>query len=125
MPTAAPPENLDQDAAVPPVPSLPLEWHHLAGFQPYEPLLAEMQARVNAIRHNAAAEAVWLLEHEAVYTGGTSAKPHDILRPGNVPISYVGRGGQWTWHGPGQRVAYVLLGLGRRGQDVRALFHGL
>ena len=107
------------------MPSLPLAWRHFAGFQPYEPLLAEMQARATAIRQNAAAEAVWLLEHEAVYTGGTSAKPHDLLAPGNVPIAYVGRGGQWTWHGPGQRVAYVMLDLSRRGQDVRALVHGL
>ena len=88
---AAPPE----DAAAPPAPSLPLAWRHFAGFQPYEPLLAEMQTYATAIRQNAAAEAVWLLEHEAVYTGGTSAKPHDLLEPGRVPISYVGRGGQW------------------------------
>ena len=81
MPPAAPPENANQNAAVPPVPSLPLAWRHFAGFQPYEPLLAEMQARVTAIRQNAAAEAVWLLEHEAVYTSGTSAKPHAILAP--------------------------------------------
>lgn len=125
MPPAAPPENTSQDAAPPPVPSLPLAWRHFAGFQPYEPLLAEMQAYATAIRQNAAAEAVWLLEHQAVYTGGTSAKPHDLLAPGNVPISHVGRGGQWTWHGPGQRVAYVMLDLSRRGQDVRALVHGL
>ena len=125
MPPAAPPENANQDAAPPPVPSLPLAWRHFAGFQPYEPLLAEMQAHATAIRQNAAAEAVWLLEHQAVYTGGTSAKPHDLLAPGNVPISHVGRGGQWTWHGPGQRVAYVMLDLSRRGQDVRALVHGL
>ena len=125
MPPATQPENLDQDAAAPPVPSLSLAWRHFAGFQPYEPLLAEMQACATAIRQNAAAEAVWLLEHEAVYTGGTSAKPHDLLTPGNVPISHVGRGGQWTWHGPGQRVAYVMLDLSRRGQDVRALVHGL
>ena len=125
MPPTVPPENASPEVAAPPVSGLPLEWRYFATFQPYEPLLAEMQAHATAIRQNAAAEAVWLLEHEAVYTGGTSAKPHDLLAPGNVPISHVGRGGQWTWHGPGQRVAYVMLDLSRRGQDVRALIHGL
>ena len=125
MPPAAPPKNANLNAAAPPVPSLPLAWRHFVGSQPYEPLLAEMKAHVTAIRQNEAAEAVWLLEHQAVYTGGTSAKPHDLLTPGNVPISHVGRGGQWTWHGPGQRVAYVMLDLSRRGQDVRALVYGL
>ena len=125
MPPAAPPENANINAAAPPVQSLPLVWRHFVGSQPYEPLLAEMQAHVAAIRQKKDAEAVWLLEHQAVYTGGTSAKPHDLLTPGNVPISHVGRGGQWTWHGPGQRVVYVMLDLSHRGQDVRALVYGL
>lgn len=84
-----------------------------------------MQAYAAAIRHDGAHEAIWLLEHEAVYTGGTSAKPHDLLSPGSVPVIEVGRGGQWTWHGPGQRVAYVMLDLNRRGQDIRALVYAL
>ena len=84
-----------------------------------------MQAYAAAIRHDGASEAIWLLEHEAVYTGGTSAKPHDLLSTGNVPVIEVGRGGQWTWHGPGQRIAYVMLDLTHRGLDVRSLVHAL
>ena len=84
-----------------------------------------MQAYAAAIRRDGAREAIWLLEHEAVYTGGTSAKPHDLLSTGNVPVIEVGRGGQWTWHGPGQRIAYVMLDLTHRGLDVRSLVHAL
>ncbi len=84
-----------------------------------------MQDRATAIRQNQASEAVWLLEHDAVYTGGTSARDADLLAPGNIPTISVGRGGQWTWHGPGQRVAYIMLDLSRRGQDVRAFVHAL
>ena len=84
-----------------------------------------MEATVAAIRRDGASEAVWLLEHSPIYTGGTSAKNEDLLAPGPVPCIHVGRGGQWTWHGPGQRVAYVMLDLSRRGQDVRSLVHGL
>ena len=84
-----------------------------------------MQSVVGAMRQNAAAEAVWRVEHEAGYTSGTAEKPHGILAPGSVPISHVGRGGQWTWHGPGQRVAYVMLDLGARNPDVRAYVQAL
>lgn len=102
-----------------------LDWQRLEGLQPYQPLLDKMEAKVAAIRKDGASEAVWLLEHSPVYTGGTSAKNEDLLAPGPVPAIHVGRGGQWTWHGPGQRVAYVMLDLSRRGQDVRSLVHGL
>lgn len=105
-------------------PSLPI-WRHFPGLSPYRPTMAAMQAHATAIRIGGAGEAIWLLEHEPVYTGGTSARDSDLLTPGDVPAIQVGRGGQWTWHGPGQRVAYVMLDLTRRGQDVRALVHGL
>ena len=115
---------LDWIDAMPPA-NMPPLWQHYPGLQPYKPLVKAMQAYAAAIRHDGAPEAIWLLEHEAVYTGGTSAKPHDLLSPGNVPVIEVGRGGQWTWHGPGQRVVYVMLDLTNRGQDVRALVHAL
>jgi lipoyl(octanoyl) transferase len=84
-----------------------------------------MQAHAAAIRAEGAAEAVWLLQHEAVYTGGTSALDADLLVPGDIPAVRNGRGGQWTYHGPGQRIAYVMLDIAARGHDVRALVHGL
>ena len=102
-----------------------LNWQRLAGLQPYQPILEKMEATVAAIRRDGASEAVWLLEHSPIYTGGTSAKNEDLLAPGPVPCIHVGRGGQWTWHGPGQRVAYVMLDLSRRGKDVRSLVSGL
>lgn len=105
--------------------ALTLDWQHFEGLQPYQPLLEKMAANVVAIRQGGSSEAVWLLEHSSIYTGGTSAKDEDLLAPGNVPSLRVGRGGQWTWHGPGQRVAYVMLDLSRRGKDVRWLVHCL
>ena len=102
-----------------------LDWQRFWGLQPYEPILHKMESTVAAIRQDGANEAVWLLEHSPVYTGGTSAKKKDLLAPGTVPFITVGRGGQWTWHGPGQRVAYVMLDLSRRGKDVRSLVYGL
>ena len=98
-----------------------LDWRRLEGLQPYQPLLDKMESTVAAIRQDGASEAVWLLEHTPIYTGGTSAKNEDLLAPGPVPCIHVGRGGQWTWHGPGQRIAYVMLDLSRRGKDVRSL----
>lgn len=105
--------------------ALTLTWQYLEGLQPYEPLLEKMEAYVATIRQGTSSEAVWLLEHSPIYTGGTSAKHEDLLAPENVPSLQVGRGGQWTWHGPGQRVAYVMLDLSRRGKDVRSLVQGL
>ena len=101
------------------------DWRHFTGPQPYAPVMDAMQAHASAIRQAGAPEAIWLLEHAPVYTGGTSARPADLLAPGDVPTITVGRGGQWTWHGPGQRVAYVMLDLAKRGQDVRALVQAL
>ena len=105
--------------------SLPVEWLHFEGLQLYQPTLVLMQERAAAIRQDGAKEAIWALEHHPVYTGGTSAKPNDLLATGSVPNLRVGRGGQWTWHGPGQRVLYVMLDLSIRGKDVRALVHNL
>ena len=105
--------------------ALTLNWQYFEGLQPYEPLLEKMKAYVATIRQGTSSEAVWLLEHSPIYTGGTSAKDEDLLAPANVPSLQVGRGGQWTWHGPGQRIAYVMLDLSRRGKDVRSLVSGL
>ena len=106
-------------------PASPVHWRHFAGIQPYTPTIDAMQEYAAAIRAAAAPESVWLLQHGAVYTGGTSARDDDLLAPGNIPAVRIGRGGQWTYHGPGQRVAYVMLNLGARGHDVRALVRGL
>jgi len=106
-------------------PASPVYWQHFDGIQPYLPTIDAMQAHAAAIRAAGAPESVWLLQHDAIYTGGTSARDDDLLAPGDIPAVRIGRGGQWTYHGPGQRVAYVMLDLGVRGHDVRALVHGL
>jgi lipoyl(octanoyl) transferase len=85
----------------------------------YPQAVAAMEARVSAIRAGAANELVWLLEHPPLYTAGTSARETDLLSPGLFPVYRTGRGGQLTYHGPGQRVGYVLLDLKQRGEDVR------
>jgi lipoyl(octanoyl) transferase len=90
----------------------------------YEGALEAMDARVAAIAAGEAPEAVWLLEHPPLYTAGTSARPEDLLDP-RFPVHAAGRGGQYTYHGPGQRVAYVMLDLTRRGRDIRCLVQGL
>ena len=84
-----------------------------------------MAAHAAAIRNGGAGEEVWLLEHHSVLTGGTSSRPEDLVNPGGIPVHQTGRGGQWTWHGPGQRVAYVMLDLQRRNPDLRAYVHAL
>jgi lipoyl(octanoyl) transferase len=84
-----------------------------------------MEARAAAILDGRAQEAVWLLEHPPLYTAGTSAKPEELLDPSRLPVFRTGRGGRITYHGPGQRVAYVMLDLSRRGRDVRAFVHAL
>lgn len=86
----------------------------------YPEAVAAMEARAAAIADGRAAEAVWLLEHPPLYTAGTSARPEDLRDPDRFPVHATRRGGQYTYHGPGQRVAYVMLDLGRRGRDVRA-----
>ena len=97
----------------------------LEGRAPYEETVTAMAAHAAAIRNGGAGEEVWLLEHHSVLTGGTSSRPEDLVNPGGIPVHQTGRGGQWTWHGPGQRVAYVMLDLQRRNPDVRAYVHAL
>ncbi|HZT51342.1 MAG TPA: lipoyl(octanoyl) transferase LipB [Stellaceae bacterium] len=91
----------------------------------YEDAVRAMEARVAAIRAARARELVWLLEHPPLYTAGTSAREEDLIEPGFLPVHRTGRGGQYTYHGPGQRVGYVMLDLMRRGIDVRAYVRGL
>jgi lipoyl(octanoyl) transferase len=100
------------------------------GLTDYPRALAAMQARVAAIRAGTVAEQVWLVEHPPLYTAGTSAKPGELTDPTRFPTFNAGRGGQWTYHGPGQRTAYVMLDLMRRhgrvpAQDVRCYVNGL
>jgi len=101
-----------------------VEWLISAGSVPYPTAVAEMEARAAAIADGKAAERVWLLEHPPLYTSGTSGKRTDLLDP-RFPLFTTGRGGQLTYHGPGQRVAYVMLDLKRRRPDVRAYVAGL
>ena len=97
----------------------PIEWRISDGLVDYDFAVTEMERRVKEIREGRAPELVWLLEHPPLYTAGTSAKPQDLLTPDRFPVHKTGRGGQYTYHGPGQRVAYVMLDLGRFGGDVR------
>lgn len=100
------------------------EWVVSEGLTSYPDALAAMEARAAAIRAGTAAELVWLVEHPPTYTAGTSATPGGLV-DARFPVFQAGRGGQWTYHGPGQRTAYVMLDLGRRGRDVRAYVHSL
>ena len=95
-----------------------VEWRVADSLVPYERAVAEMEARIAAIHAGTAAELIWLLEHPPLYTAGTSAVETDLLERGRLPVFKTGRGGQYTYHGPGQRVAYVMLDLTRRGRDV-------
>ena len=102
-----------------------VEWRVLPGLSPYLPTLAAMEARAAAIAAGTAAEAVWLLQHPPLYTAGTSARAEDLRDPGRFEVHAAGRGGQYTYHGPGQRVAYVMLDVGARGRDVRGFVRAL
>ncbi|MGE3907091.1 MAG: lipoyl(octanoyl) transferase LipB [Reyranellaceae bacterium] len=102
-----------------------LEWRISDAPVDYARAVEEMEARVAAIRAGTAREAVWLLEHPALYTAGTSARQSDLIDPGRLPVFRSGRGGQFTYHGPGQRVGYVMLDLRRRGADIRSYVQGL
>lgn len=107
-----------------------LEWQISDALVEYEESLAAMQTRVAAIRAGSASEQVWLLEHPPLYTAGTSATPEGLVDANSLPIFRAGRGGQWTYHGPGQRVGYVMLDLDRahgavRARDIRAYVEGL
>ena len=103
----------------------PVTWLTSPAPVAYPAGIAEMERRAAGIRAGTVAEAVWLLEHPPLYTAGTSARPADLLDPGGFPVYPTGRGGQFTYHGPGQRVAYVMLDLQRRGADVRAYVRNL
>lgn len=96
-----------------------MEWRISDGLIDYAQAVQAMEARVAAIRAGQAEELVWLLQHPPLYTAGTSAKDTDLLQPDRLPVYRTGRGGQYTYHGPGQRIAYVMLDLQRREMDVR------
>jgi lipoyl(octanoyl) transferase len=102
-----------------------IEWRVTPGLSPYPETLAAMEARAAAIRAGDAAELVWLLEHPPLYTAGTSADPAELFNPLGFPVYAAGRGGRYTYHGPGQRVGYVLLDLEKSGRDVRHYVHSL
>ena len=102
-----------------------IEWRVSPGLTPYPEALSKMAARAEAIREGEARELVWLLEHPPLYTAGTSAAPEELLSPGRFPVFEAGRGGRYTYHGPGQRIAYVQLDLAKRGRDVRCFVHSL
>ena len=105
--------------------SPPVEWRVQPGLTDYEAAIAFMEDRVAAIADGRALELVWLVEHPPLYTAGTSADEGDLVEPDRFPVYRTGRGGQYTYHGPGQRVAYVMLDLDRRGKDVRAFVAAL
>lgn len=106
-------------------PAAPVEWRVAQGLVEYLDAVQEMEARVAAIRAGTATELVWLLEHRPIYTAGTSARPQDLLSPERFPVFETGRGGQYTYHGPGQIVAYVMLDLKQRGPDIQKLICNL
>jgi lipoyl(octanoyl) transferase len=117
----APPEYRFLPAA----PMPPVEWAASTGLVAYPDAVAAMETRVARILDGTAPEQVWLLEHPPLYTAGTSALSSDLLTPDRFPVFRTGRGGQFTYHGPGQRVAYVMLDLNRRTADVRAFVQAL
>jgi len=117
-PQPPPPGLLRPDA-------VPAGWAVSPGRVPYPEAVAAMKARAAAVAAGQAGELVWLLEHPPLYTAGVSARPEDLLQPDRLPVFATGRGGQYTYHGPGQRVAYAMLDLNRRGRDIRAFVRGL
>ena len=102
-----------------------IEWRVTPGLTPYPQALAEMERRVEAIQQGRGRELIWLLEHPPLYTAGTSADPAELFNPLGFPVYEAGRGGRYTYHGPGQRVGYLVLDLDRRGRDVRRFVHAL
>lgn len=102
-----------------------IEWRISGGFVPYDEALAWMEARAAAIRSDGASECVWLLEHPALFTAGTSADPAELINPLGLPVHEAGRGGRYTYHGPGQRIGYLMLDLDKRGRDIRRFVHTL
>lgn len=102
-----------------------IEWRVSAAPVAYPAAIAFMEERAAAIRAGTAPECVWLLEHPPLFTAGTSADPAELFNPLGFPVYEAGRGGRYTYHGPGQRVAYVLLDLDQRGKDIRCFVHAL
>ena len=102
-----------------------IEWRFSEELVPYEFALSEMEARAAAVRSGEARELVWLLEHPPLFTAGTSADPAELFNPNGFPVYEAGRGGRYTYHGPGQRVGYLILDLEKRGKDIRCFVHSL
>ena len=102
-----------------------IEWRVSEGLTPYADSLAEMEARAADVREGTADELVWLLEHPPLFTAGTSADPAEMFNPMGFPVFEAGRGGRYTYHGPGQRVVYLVLDLEKRGKDIRNFVHAL
>ena len=102
-----------------------IEWRVSEGLTPYPDALAEMEARAAAVREGSASELVWLLEHPPLFTAGNSADPAELFNPMGFPVFEAGRGGRYTYHGPGQRVVYLVLDLEKRGKDIRNFVHSL
>ena len=102
-----------------------VEWQVSDGLTSYEEALADMESRVAAIQAGEAAERVWLLQHPPLFTAGTSADPAELINPAGFPVFDAGRGGRYTYHGPGQRVGYLNLDLSKRGKDIRCFVHQL
>jgi len=102
-----------------------IEWRASERPVPYEEALAFMEQRAAAIRDAGAPECIWLLEHPPLFTAGTSADPAELFNPMDFPVYEAGRGGRYTYHGPGQRVGYVMLDLEKRGKDIRRFVHQL
>jgi lipoyl(octanoyl) transferase len=122
--------DLPSDARIDVAADARVRWEIAEGLTPYPDALARMEARVRAIRAGQEPEQVWFVEHPPLYTAGSSARPEDLQAPDRFPTFSAGRGGQWTYHGPGQRVAYVMLDLDRAhgavpARDLRAYVHGL
>ena len=105
--------------------SRPVEWCIADRSVGYRAAVQAMEDRVRAIRQGGSPDLVWLLEHPPLYTAGTSADPVELLSPDRFPVYRTGRGGRYTYHGPGQRIAYAMLDLQARGLDVRAYVHSL
>lgn len=101
-----------------------IEWRVTPGLTPYDEALATMEERAAAVLAGTAPELIWLLEHPPIYTAGTSADAADLIDP-RFPVIATGRGGKYTYHGPGQRIGYCILDLNRRGRDVRCYVHAL
>ena len=102
-----------------------IEWHVTPGLTDYSVALAAMEDRAAAIRNGVARELIWLVEHPPLFTAGTSADKAELTNPQHFPVFEAGRGGRYTYHGPGQRVVYLMLDLDRRGRDIRRFVHSL